>query len=80
MFGDFPDVAAAKANGNGGTKPAKVGESSQRRGPPQVAVVAEAVIIPIPGETDQEYKCRVVRERYTLVNGETPEVEEMVNF
>ena len=80
VFGDFADVAAAKAKGNGDTKPAKPGESSQRRGPPKVAFVAEAIIIPILGETDQEYKCRVVRERYTMVNGETPEEEEMVNF
>ena len=80
MFGDFPDVAAAKAYGNGDTKPAKAGESSRRRGPPKVAFVAEAIITPSPGETDQEYKCRVVRERYSMVAGETPEEEEMVNF
>ena len=56
------------------------GESSQRRGPPKVAFVAEAVIIPIPGESLEEYKRRVARERYTSVVGETPEECEMVDF
>ena len=80
MFGDATDVAAAKAKGSGDVKSALAGESSPRRGPPKVAFVAEAVIIPVPGETDQEYKCRVVRERYIMVEGKTPEEVEMVNF
>ena len=63
VSGDLPDVAAAKAKGSGDTQPAKAGESSQRRGPPKVSFVAESYIIPIPGETDQEWKCRVVRHR-----------------
>ena len=74
MFGDTP------AKGSGDLKSALAGEYSQRRGPPRFAFVAEAVIIPILGETDQEYICRVARERYTLVEGETPEEAEMVNF
>ena len=80
MFGDAPDTAASKAKGSGDLQSALAGESSQRRGPPKVACVAEAVVIPIPGETDQEYTCRVVRERTTLVEGETHEEAEMVNF
>ena len=47
MFGDTPDTAAPKAKGSGELKSALAGESSQRRGPPKVAFVAEAVIIPI---------------------------------
>ena len=63
MFGGTPDVAAEKAKGSGDLKSALAGEFSQRRGPPKVAFVAEAVIILVPGETEQEYECRVVRER-----------------
>ena len=70
----------SRAKGSGELKSALVGESSQRRGPPKVAFVAETVVIPIPGETPEEYKCRVARERYTSVVGETPEEAEMVDF
>ena len=80
MFGDTPDVTAAKAKGSGDLKSALAGGSSQRRRPPKVAFVAEAVVIPIPGATDQEYKCRVARERYTSVVGESPDECEMVYF
>ena len=80
MFGDTPESVTSKAKGSGELKSALAGEFSQRRGPPKVAFVAEAVVIPIPGETDQEYKCRVARERYTSVDGETPEEAEMVDF
>ena len=33
-----------------------------------------------PDETDQEYKCRLAGERYLLVQGETEEEVEMVDF
>ena len=83
MFGEFPNISVAKAKGNGGQKPAQAGGqevSSQRRGPPKIAFVVEAIIVPLPGETEQEYKYRVVRERYMMVNGEDEEENEMVNF
>ena len=56
FVGDTPDTVASKAKGSDKLKSALVSESSQRRGPPKVAFVAEAVITPIPGETEQEYK------------------------
>ena len=43
------------------------------KGPRKVTFVAEAVIERFPGESDQDYKCRIVKERYMLVNGETHE-------
>ena len=73
----------AQAKGNGGTKSAQAGEqqiSSQRKGPPRVAVVAEADIERLPDETDQDCKCRGVRERYMLDNGENEEEKELVSF
>ena len=73
----------AKVKGNGGTNSASVGAqqiSSQRRGPPKVTCVAEAVIERLLGATDQEYKCRIVKERYMLVKSETDEEQEMVHF
>ena len=54
--------------------------SSQRRGPPKVAFVAEAVVNHIQRESLEEYKCRVARERYTSVVGETQAEIEMVDF
>ena len=83
VFGDFTDISMAKAKGNGGSKSASAGArqiTSQCRGPPKVVFVVEAAIERIPGEIDQEYKCRIVKERYMLVNGETGEEKDMVHF
>ena len=67
VFGDTPEAVTSRAMGSGELKSALVGGSSQRRGPPKVAFVAEAAVIPESGETPEEYKCRVARERYTSV-------------
>ena len=80
VFGDTPESATSRAKGSGELKSALAGVSSQRRGPPKVAFVAEAVTIPIQGESLEEYKCRVARERYTSVVGETQAEIEMVDF
>ena len=56
-------------------QPAQVGASVSfmRRGPPQLPRIPETIVDRRPGESEQEYKCRVVHERYLMVMGETPE-------
>jgi len=51
-----------------------------KRGPSKILRFTEALEQKKPGETDQEFKCRVARERYSLVQGETEEEVEMVDF
>ena len=52
-----------------------------KRGPPKVPRITEALDQrKRPGETDQEHKCRLVGERYSLVQGETEEEVEMVDL
>ena len=52
-----------------------------RRGPPKIQRLTEAPDQrKIPGESDQEHKCRLAGERYSTVVGETEAEAEMVDF
>jgi hypothetical protein len=54
--------------------------SFMKRGPPKVPRFADAPKQNKPGESDQEYKRRLVSERYYVAQGETEEDIEMVSF
>ena len=52
-----------------------------KRGPPKVPRITEAPDQRRrPDESEQEHKCRLAGERYSLVQGETEEEMEMVDF
>ena len=54
--------------------------SHLRRVPPELPRIPERIIEKLPGETDQEYKCRIVRESYLMVPGTNRAEEAMVDF
>ncbi len=51
-----------------------------KRGPPKVPRVVDSPEQRKPGESDQEYKCRMVSDRYSLVQGETEYEVEIDDF
>ena len=74
--------ALGVSSSSGQQQPVEAGDlaSHSRRGPPELPRVPEKLVERKPGETDQEYKCRIVRERYLMVTGTTREDEDMVGF
>ena len=65
-----------------GQQPVEVGGpvSHMRRGPPKLPRIPERITENSRGETDQEYKCRIVRERYLIVTGKSHAEEAVVDF
>ena len=74
--------ALGASSSSGTQQPAAASEtvSHLRRGPPKFPRFPDMIMERHPGETEQDYKCRVARERYLMVVGNDPQEADTIDF